>query len=111
MTKSSSSSTTGGCGGVSPHRASLRPNLQYILSLFKEELDYLNKGWAACVSPVSGSCQDRCHLLEAFFASLAKVTLRPVCWVAISSLIQIKSGCFQQRMDLLQRLGFAMRCF
>jgi hypothetical protein len=76
MTKSSSSSTTGGCGGVSPHGASLRPNLQYILSLFKEELDYLNKGWAA-----------------------------------ISSLIQIKSGCFQQRMDLLQRLGFAMRCF
>jgi hypothetical protein len=84
------------------------PNLQYTFSLFKEELDYLNKGWAAHVSPVSGSCQDRCHLLEAFYDSFAKVTGRLVCWVAIGSFIHAKSGCFQQRIDLLQRFGFAM---
>jgi len=29
-----------------------------------------------------------------------------VCWVAIGSLIQIKTGCFQQRIDLLQRFGY-----
>jgi hypothetical protein len=44
--------------------------------------------------------------LEAFYASFAKVTYRLVCWVAIGSLIQFKSGCFQQRIDLLQRFGY-----
>ncbi len=57
----------------------------------------------------AGSCQERCHLLEAFYASLTKATWRLVCWVANGSLIHTKSGCFQQRIDLLQRFGFAMR--
>jgi hypothetical protein len=57
----------------------------------------------------NGSCQERCHLLEAFYSSLAKATWRLVCWVANGSLIHTKSGCFQQRIDLLQRFGFAMR--
>ena len=56
-----------------------------------------------------GSCQERCHPLEAFYASFAKVTWRLVCWVANGSFIHTKSGSFQQRIDLLQRLGFAMR--
>ena len=55
------------------------------------------------------SCQERCHPLEAFYASFAKAIGRLVCWVANGSLIHTKSGCFQQRIDLLQRLGFAMR--
>ena len=56
-----------------------------------------------------GSCQERCHPLEAFYASFAKVTWRLVCWVANGSLIHTKSGCFQQRIDLLQRFGFTRR--
>jgi len=56
-----------------------------------------------------GNCQERCHLLEAFYASLAKATWRLVCWVANGSLIHTKSGCFQHRIDLLQRFGFAKR--
>ena len=42
-----------------------------------------------------GSCQERCHLLEAFYASFAKVTRGLFCWVANGSLIHSKSGCFQ----------------
>jgi len=57
----------------------------------------------------SGSCQESCHPLEAFYASFAKATGRLVCWVANGSFIHTKSGCFQQRIDVLQRLGFAMR--
>ena len=56
-----------------------------------------------------GSCQERCHLLEAFYASLTKATWRLVCSVANGSLIHTKSGCFQQRIDLLQRFKFARR--
>jgi len=37
------------------------------------------------------NCQERCHPLEAFYASLTMVTLRLVCWVANGSLIHIKS--------------------
>ncbi len=55
---------------------------------------------------MAGSGQERCHLLEACYASLSKVTYRLVCWVAIGSLIQIKTGCFLQRIDLLQRFGY-----
>ena len=58
---------------------------------------------------MGGNCQERCHPLEAFYASFAKATGRLVCWVANGSLIHTKSGSFQQRIDLLQRLGFAMR--
>ena len=61
---------------------------------------YLGKG---------SSGQERCHLLEPFYASLAKVTWGLVCWVANGSLIHTKSGCFQQQIDLLQRFGFTMR--
>ena len=57
---------------------------------------------------MAGSGQERCHPLEAFYASFAKATGRLVCWVANGSLIHTKSGCFQQRIDVLQRLGFAM---
>ena len=57
---------------------------------------------------MAGSGQERCHLLEAFYTFLAKVTLRLVCWVAIGSLIQIKTGCFQQLIDLLQRLDMKL---
>ena len=55
------------------------------------------------------SCQERCHPLEAFYASFAKATWRLVCWVANGSFIHTKSGCFQQRIEVLQRFGFAMR--
>ena len=37
----------------------------------------------------AGSCQERCHPLEAFYASFAKVTRRLVCWVANGSLIHM----------------------
>jgi hypothetical protein len=47
--------------------------------------------------------------LEAFYTFLANVTYRLVCWVANGLLVQTKSGCFQQRIDLLQRFGFVMR--
>ena len=55
---------------------------------------------------MAGSGQERCHPLEEVYASFAKVTGMLVCWVAIGSLIQIKTGCFQQRIDLLQRFGY-----
>ena len=57
---------------------------------------------------MAGSGQERCHLLEVCYASLAKVTYRLVCWVANGSLIHTKSGCFQQRIDLLQRLDMKL---
>ncbi|WP_295533431.1 chloride channel protein, partial [Synechococcus sp. UW140] len=49
-----------------------------------------------------GSCQERCHPLEAFYASFAKVTWRLVCWVANGSFIHTKSGSFQQHTYFLQ---------
>ena len=69
----------------------------------------LGQGSRVCFELVGGSCQERCHPLEAFYASFAKVTGRLVCWFANGSFIYTKSGCFQQRIDLLQRFGFAMR--
>jgi hypothetical protein len=61
------------------------------------------------VATLAGSCQERCHPLDAFYASFANVTWRFVCWVANGSFIHTKSGSFQQRIDVLQRLGFAIR--
>ncbi|OON12728.1 MAG: hypothetical protein BTM30_02745 [Synechococcus lacustris str. Tous] len=57
---------------------------------------------------MAGSGQERCHPLEEVYASFAKVTGMLVCWVAIGSLIQIKTGCFQQLIDLLQRLDMKL---
>ncbi|PSI00091.1 hypothetical protein [Synechococcus lacustris] len=57
---------------------------------------------------MAGSGQERCHPLDEVYASFAKVTGMLVCWVAIGSLIQIKTGCFQQLIDLLQRLDMKL---
>ena len=65
--------------------------------------------WRGKSAAQRGSCQERCHLLEEFYASHAKVTWRLVCCVANGSFIHTKSGYFQQRITVLQRFGFAMR--
>ena len=71
--------------------------------------EVLGCGGTIARDPIDGDCQESCHLLEAFYAYFDKPTGRLVCWVANGSFFHTKSGCFQQRIDLLQRLGFAMR--
>jgi hypothetical protein len=85
------------------------PITQLVRRITPRPPDVSSSSTASSPLALCGNCQERCHLLEAFYAFLAKVTWRLVCWVANGSLIHTKSGCFQQRIDLHQRFEFAMR--